>query len=197
MTTGKKNLGAIPSLYPLPFVLCGTYDAQGRPNLAAVAWAGMCCGTPPALQISLRKSRYSYASILEKRCFSVNIPSEPYAEHADFCGIVSGRDVDKFAVLKLTPERGSFVDAPLVSEFPICLECRLLHVLEVGSHDLLVGEILASWVSEECVEKEGSPNPTKVNPISFAPVDGLYYTMGYSIGRAFNIGKKYRQEAGE
>ena len=197
MISGKKNLGAVPSLYPIPAVLCGTYDADDRPNLATVAWAGVCCGKPPAIQISLQKSRHTHASILERRAFSVNIPSEPYAEHTDYCGLVSGRKVDKFSVLKLTPKRGAFENVPLVAEFPVCMECRLLHVLEIGSHDLFVGEIVASWVSEDCLEEDGSPNPSKINPIAYAPLDGSYYTIGYSLGRAFDIGKIYRKGDGK
>lgn len=191
---GKKNIGAVTSLYPTPLVLCGTYDAAGKPNLVTVAWAGICCGRPPAIQISLMKQRYSHAAIVEKRAFTVNLPSELYAEQADYCGLVSGRDVDKFTEAKLTPIRGQFVDAPLVAEFPICMECRLLHQLEVGSHDLFVGEIVASWASEEFLEPDGGVNPTKVNPMAFAPIDGGYYTLGYSIGRAFHIGKSMMGE---
>lgn len=189
MITGKKNVGAFTSLYPTPLVLCGTYGADGKPNLATLAWTGVCCSTPPAIQISLRKDRYSYAAIVERRAFTVNIPSSLYVEQADFCGIVSGRNVDKFTAAKLTPQRGEFVDAPLVGEFPVCMECRLLHMFEVGSHDMFVGEVMASWVSETCLEADGSLNPTKVSPIAFAPKDGGYYTMGFSIGRSFDIGK--------
>ena len=185
----KVNKGAVTSMFPTPLVLCGTYDADGKPNLATLAWAGICCGTPPAVQISLRKSRYTHRAIVEKRAFTVNIPSEHHAEQADFCGITSGAKVDKFGAAKLTPRRGEFVDAPLVAEFPVCMECRLMHVLEVGSHDLFVGEIVASWVAEECLEADGSFNALKVNPLCYAPLDGNYYTLGYSAGRAFDIGK--------
>lgn len=187
--SGKINKGAVTSMFPTPLVLCGTYDADGKPNLATLAWAGICCGTPPAVQISLRKSRYTHRAIVEKRAFTVNIPSEHHAEQADFCGIASGAKVDKFGAAKLTPRRGELVDAPLVAEFPVCMECRLMHVLEVGSHDLFVGEIVASWVSEECLEADGSFNALKVNPLCYAPLDGHYYTLGYSAGRAFDIGK--------
>ena len=191
---GKKNMGAIPSLYPTPLVLCGTYDADGRPNVATVAWAGICCGTPPAIQVSLRKSRHTYAAIAARRAFTVNIPSTRQAEQADFCGIASGKNTDKFGQARLTPRRGEFVDAPLVQEFPVCMECRLLHTIEIGSHDLFVGEIVASWVAEECLGEDGAPNPTKIDPVVFAPVDGYYYSLGFSLGKAFDIGKFFMEE---
>jgi len=187
--TGKRNIGAFTGLYPTPFVLCGTYDAEGRANLAALAWAGVCCSAPPALQISLRKSRHTYGSIVSRRAFTVNIPRADDARVADYCGLVSGRTHDKFAEAGLTPVRGEFADAPMVDEFPVCIECRLLHLLEIGSHDLFVGEILACWVRGSCLEPDGSVNPLRVSPIAFAPGDGRYYELGGSVGRAFDIGK--------
>lgn len=191
MIQGKKNLGAVVSLYPTPLVLCGTYDKDGKPNLATIAWTGVCCGTPPAIQVSLRKSRHTHAAIVERRAFTVNIPPTELVGQADFCGIASGRTVDKFGAAGLTPKRGEFVDAPLVGEFPVCMECRLLHVLEIGSHDLFVGEIVASWIAEDCLNDDGSVNPTKIDPVAFSPNDGNYYSTGFSVGRAFHIGKSF------
>ncbi len=190
----KKNIGAVTAIYPAPLVLCGTYDSQGKPNLAAIAWAGICCSTPPALQLSIRKNRHTYGAIIEKKAFTVNIPPANRAEQADFCGMVSGSKVDKFSAAKLTPNRGQFVEAPLVAEFPICMECRLLHVLEIGSHDMFVGEVVATWVSHDCLLADGSVDPVKVSPFMYAHGDSSYYTMGYSIGRAFNIGSIFAEK---
>ena len=187
--TGKKNIGAFTSLYPTPIVLCGTYDTEGKPNVATLAWVGVCCSAPPAIQISIRKNRHTHKAIVERKAFTVNIPSARQAETADYCGLVSGSKIDKFTTAGLTPKRGEFVDAPIVDEFPVCMECRLLYVLEIGSHDLFVGEIVASWVNESCLEPDGSVNPIKVFPIAYAPGDGSYYTMGGSVGRSFDIGK--------
>lgn len=186
---GKKNIGAFTSLYPTPIVLCGTYDGEGKPNVATLAWVGVCCSAPPAIQVSIRKNRHTYRAVAERRAFTVNIPSAHQAQIADYCGLVSGSRVDKFATGGITPVRGKFVDAPIVNEFPICMECRLLHLFEIGSHDLFVGEVMASWVSEACLEPDGSVNPSKAFPIAYAPGDGNYYTLGGSVGRAFEIGK--------
>ena len=194
MLGNKKNIGAVPALYPAPLVLCGTYDSEGRANIAALAWAGICCSVPPALQISVRKNRHTYGAILDRKAFTVNIPSENRVEQADFCGMVSGSKVDKFTAAKLTPKRGEFVDAPIVAEFPISIECRLLHVLEIGSHDLFVGEVVATWVNPECLNSDGSVDPVKVSPFIYALGDGSYYTMGYSIGRAFDVGSIFMEK---
>ncbi|MDR3331812.1 MAG: flavin reductase family protein [Synergistaceae bacterium] len=187
--TGKKNIGASVALCPTPLALCGTYDAGGKPNLATLAWVGVCCSTPPAVQISLQRPRYTYEAILDKREFTVNIPSEKQAKAADFCGLVSGRSVDKFASAGLTQRRGEFVNAPVVNEFPICMECRVINVLELGSHVLFVGEILASWVSEDCLGSGGNADPSLVAPLLYSPIGHSYYGMGSRVGGAFDIGK--------
>lgn len=187
--SGKRNIGAFTSLYPTPIVLCGTYDADGKPNAATLAWVGVCGSEPPVIQVSIRKNRYTHRSITERKAFTVNIPSARQAVEADYCGLVSGSKADKFSAAGLTPIRGKFADAPIVEEFPVCMECRLLQLLEIGSHDLFIGEVLASWVNESCLEPDGSVNPSKVFPLCYAPGDGNYYTLGGSAGRAFDIGK--------
>ncbi|MDR1471074.1 MAG: flavin reductase family protein [Synergistaceae bacterium] len=191
MFTGKTNMGASSFLYPTPLVLCGTYDSEGRPNLAALAWAGLCCSEPPAIQISIRKQRLTYSSIVERREFTVNVPSYEYVAQADFCGMVSGRSVDKFERARLTPLRGQHVNAPLVDEFPLCLECGLLHTFAVGSHDIFVGEILASWVRDECLDDDGVPAPLKISPIAYAPLKGggRYFALGKRSVKAFEVGR--------
>ncbi|MDR1886084.1 MAG: flavin reductase family protein [Synergistaceae bacterium] len=187
--TGKKNIGAEIAFCATPIVLCGTYDARERPNLATLAWAGICCSKPPAVQISLQRPRYTYSSIVERREFTVNIPSSSQAVAADYCGLVSGSGADKFAAAGLTPRRGEFVNAPLVAEFPIGIECRVIHTLEIGSHVLFVGEILASWVSEDCLGPDGKTDPSLASPLLFSPLGRGYHPIGNSVGRAFDIGK--------
>lgn len=192
MFAGKKNMGASPFLYPTPLVLCGTYDSSGRPNLATLAWAGVCCSEPPAVQISVRRERHTYASLMEKKEFTVNIPSHSQAVQADFCGMTSGRSVDKFAAAGLTPLRGQYVDAPIVDEFPFCLECRLIHTFKIGSHDMFIGEILASWAREDCLGAGGSPDPFKISPIAFA--GGMYCKISAPVLKAFDIGKSLMEK---
>jgi flavin reductase (DIM6/NTAB) family NADH-FMN oxidoreductase RutF len=185
----KKSLGADTLIYPTPAWVVGTYDKEGKPNLATIAWGGICCSQPPCLAISFRKATYSYGNIIERKAFTVSVPSAEQLELADYCGLVSGRSVDKFAVCKLTPVRGDSVDAPYPQEFPMVLECRLLHTLEIGLHTQFVGEILDVKVDESALDADGRPQIDKVQPILFSPRDRTYHGVGKFLGKAFEVGR--------
>ncbi|MDR1730482.1 MAG: flavin reductase family protein [Synergistaceae bacterium] len=185
----KKNLGPKLGLYPTPIVVVGTYDKNGRPNLATLAWTGICCSEPPMIQISLRKSRYTHAAIVEQKVFSVNIPSAKYLVETDYCGIASGKDVDKFSDTRLTPVRGEVLNVPLVQEFPVSMECRLAHTLELGSHDLFLGEIAATWMESAVLQETGKPDVKKMDPLAFI-LSGEYYGLAEALGPSFSSGKK-------
>jgi flavin reductase (DIM6/NTAB) family NADH-FMN oxidoreductase RutF len=187
--TVKKNIGSEITLYPTPLVLCGTYDSEGRANLATLAWVGVCCGKPPAIQVSLQRSRHTFSSMMERREFTVNIPSSSQVVEADYCGLVSGRNQDKFDAAGLTARRGEFVNAPIVEECPVCMECKVIHTLEIGTHVMFVGEILASWVNEDCLGPDGIPDPSLVSPLLFTTLKRDYYALGDFVGRAFSIGE--------
>ena len=184
----KKNIGAKLGIYPTPIVVVGTYDKNGKPNIATLAWTGVCCSDPPSVQVSIRKSRHTHGAILERKVFSVNIPSARYIVETDYVGIGSGKNVDKFQAAKLTPLRGESLDVPLVAEFPISMECRLTHTLELGSHDLFVGEIVACWVAEEALEN-GKVNPKKIDPLAFALGGGGYFGLSDLLADSFSAGK--------
>ncbi|MDR1132531.1 MAG: flavin reductase family protein [Synergistaceae bacterium] len=192
MFEGKKNMGAKTFLFPTPIVLCGTYGKNGRANLAALAWAGICCSEPPAVQISVRPSRYTHEAILDKREFTVCVPSSSQSKIADFCGLVSGRDVDKLASAGLTAMKGQFTDAPVVAEFPVCMECKLIGSLKLGSHDLFVGEVAAAWIDGKYLDEKGNADLRKLSPIAYAPMTGgaEYFTVGESAGKSFSIGRE-------
>ena len=111
----KKSLGAKTLLYPTPVLVVGTYDKAGTPNAAVVAWGGICCSTPPCVAISLRKATYSYGNIVERKAFTISIPSESHARDADYFGMASGRNGNKFVATGLTPIKSELVDAPYVS----------------------------------------------------------------------------------
>ena len=193
MFEGKKNMGAKTFLFPTPIVLCGTYGKNGRANLATLAWAGICNSEPPAVQISVRPSRYTHEAISEKREFTVCVPSSSQSKIADFCGLVSGRDVDKLASAGLTAEKGQFTDAPVVAEFPVCMECKLMASLKLGSHDLFVGEVVAAWVDAKYLDEHGNADLRKLSPIAYAPAAGgaEYLTIGESAGKSFSIGREF------
>lgn len=186
----KKSLGAKTYAMPTPVWLVGTYDEQGKPNLATVAWGGVCCSDPPSVTVSLRKSRHSYQAIVERKAFTINIPSQRFARAADYAGMASGRDADKFDAAGLTPVRSDLVDAPYVAEFPLVLECRLIRTIEAGVHTQFIGEIVDVKAEEDVLDADGVPDALKVLPLVYSPANRTYYGLGEDVGKAFDIGKE-------
>ncbi len=186
----KRSLGAKTLAQPAPAWVIGSYDAKGRPNMMTIAWGGICCSQPPCVAISLRKATYTYACIMERKAYTVNIPSAALVKEADYAGTVSGRTVDKFASSKLTPVRSELVDAPYLQEFPVVIECRVVHTLEIGLHTQFVGEIMDIKAEESVLDAQGMPDILKVAPLIFDTGQGAYYSVGGRIGKAFSIGKK-------
>jgi flavin reductase (DIM6/NTAB) family NADH-FMN oxidoreductase RutF len=185
----KISLGAKTLAHPTPTWVVGTYDHDGKPNVATVAWAGICCSQPPCVAVSLRKATYSYGNIVERKAFTVNVPSDAHVKEADYFGLVSGRDVDKLAAAGLTPVASQLVDAPFVEQFPLVLECRLLHTLEIGLHTQFVGEILDVKASESVLDDKGRIDVQKIRPFIFAPGDRTYHGLGQFLAKAFSVGK--------
>jgi len=185
----KQSIGAQTILYPTPALLVGTYDAEGRPNAMTAAWGGICCSRPPAVAVALRKATYSYASLMERRAFTISIPSEDLAKEADYMGIASGRNENKFEKTGLTPVKAEHVDAPYIKECPMVLECSVIHTIEIGLHTQFIGEIMDVKVEQAVLHDTGLPDPAKVRPILYAPVFRAYYGLGEFIGKAFSIGK--------
>lgn len=185
----KKSFGARTFVLPTPAWVVGTYDKQGKPNVMTAAWGGICCSQPPCIGISLRKATYTYSNIMERKAFTVNVPSEDHVKAVDFFGMVSGRDVDKFAAAGLTPTRSDLVDAPYVEEFPLILECKVLHTNEIGLHTHFVGEILDVKADEAVLGKEELPDVEKVRPILYCPDARTYRGAGRYLGQAFAIGR--------
>jgi flavin reductase (DIM6/NTAB) family NADH-FMN oxidoreductase RutF len=186
----KKSLGAKVLVTPSPVWCIGTYDEHNQPNVMTASWAGICCSKPPAVSVSLRKATYSYSSIVQRRAFTVSVPSRAQVEAADYFGIDSGRDADKFARTGLTPVKAEHVDAPYVGEFPMVLECTLIHSLEIGMHTLFVGEIVDVKVDDTCLDEQGTPVANKLDPFIYTAAERRYYAIGKEIGKAFDIGKR-------
>lgn len=186
----KKSLGAKTLILPTPVLVVATYDKTGRPNAMTAAWAGICCSSPPCVAVSLRKATYSYGNIMERRAFTVNIPSEERAKEADYLGIASGREKDKLSAAGLTPVKSDLVDAPYIKEFGLVLECKLLSFQEIGLHTQFIGEILDVKADEAVLGPDGLPDAELVKPISFAPEIRKYYGLGRYLGRAFSIGRE-------
>jgi len=185
----KKSLGAKTLAQPAPVWVVGSYDPQGKPNIMVIAWGGICCSQPPCVTISLRKATYTYGCIRERKAYTINIPSAALVEEVDYAGTTSGRNVDKFAMTKLTPVRSELVDAPYIKEFPVVIECRVLHTLEIGLHTQFVGEIMDVKAEGSVLGEQGLADILKVKPLIFDPGEGAYYGIGERIGKVFSIGK--------
>jgi len=189
----KTSVGAKTILYPTPVLIVGTYDEDGKPNGMTAAWGGICCSKPPCIYVSLRKATYSYGNIVARKAFTVSVPSQDHAVEADYFGIASGRDGDKFAATGLTPVRSELVDAPYVAECPLVLECRLLHTLEIGLHTEFVGEVLDVKADESVLDEKGAPDIARIRPLIFAPGNRAYYGVGELVAQAFSIGRQFEE----
>ena len=190
----KKSLGAKTILHPTPVLIVGTYDSQGKPNVMTAAWGGICCSRPPCVAVSLREATHSFGCIVEQKAFTISIPSQTYAKEADYFGIVSGRETDKFAATGLTPVRSELVRAPYVKEFPLVLECKLLHTIKIGLHTQFIGEIVDVKAEEAVLDQDGVLDLEKFKPIAFAPESRAYHAIGEFIGKAFSIGKEIQSK---
>ncbi len=187
----KKDIGVCLPVYPAPALVVGAYDEQGQACGLMVAWGGVCCSEPPCIAVGVEKSRHTLGGMDLRKAFTVNISSEKYIAEADYFGLVSGKDREKFTESGLTPRRGELVDAPYIEEFPVSFECEVVHRADLGSHILLVGKVVKAWAHEECLDEKGYPDPLKVRPLIFAPRCGTYYSLGDEVGKAYSAGKKF------
>lgn len=185
----KKSLGAKPLLFPTPVLVVGTYDQAGKPNLMTVAYGGICCSQPPCVSVSLSKASYSYSCIIERNAFTVSIVCEARMAEADYVGIVSGRNVDKFALAGLTPVKSELVDAPYAAEFPVVLECRLLQIVEIGQQNQLIGEIVDVKADSNAFSDDGFLDIMKIKPLIFDTSHIGYHGVGPLLAKAFSVGK--------
>lgn len=190
----KRSIGPKPLVYPLPAFLVGAYLADGKANIMTVAWGGICCSEPPLLAVSIRKERATYQAILDRKCFTVNIPRATMAAETDFAGIASGNKTDKFAELNLTAIKGEFVDAPFVKECPVVLEMALHSYTDLGSHTQFIGEIKDVKVDDNCLDESGNPVISRTNPLFYDGGGREYFQAGAPIGKAFSGGKIFRQK---
>lgn len=193
----KKSLGAKTLAQPTPVWAVGAYDESGQPNAMIAAWGGICCSSPAALTVSVRPSRHTYPGILKNKAFTVSVCPEWLAAESDYLGMVSGRKEDKFAVTGLTPVRSDLVEAPYIGEFPLVIECELIHSYDVGEHIMLVGEIKDVKCDEDKLADDKFPDPEKVRPLIFSPGTRSYHGLGELVGKGFDMGKKYLNSSEE
>lgn len=180
----KKLLDGITALIPLPAVMVSCQKPGERPNIITIAWTGIACSEPPMITIGIRKNRHSYNIIKETGEFVVNMTTAALAEATDICGNVSGTDTDKFALAGLTPEPSSKIFAPLIAESPINLECKTKTILELGSHDLFIAEIVATHIAEDIYNDQGRLDISKLDPLVYCTKAQQYWAgMSELVGK--------------
>ncbi len=181
-------------LLPSPVLIIGTYGSHGRPNIMNAAWGGIASGKPPCISVSLREATLTYHNIRQAEAFTVNFPSEKHVREADFVGIVSGREHDKFKETRLTPEKSKLVNAPIVREFPYALECKLVRQVELGLHTMFIGEIVGMVADSEVLNPNQFPDIEKVRPMLWGSFGSLaYYGIGDKLGDTFSVGKELQR----
>jgi len=181
---GKVVKSGTTGIYPCPVILVTCVDGDAAPNIVTLAWAGVVCSEPPMVGISIRPHRYSHGLIVKSGEFVVNMPTEDILLKTDCCGVVSGRDVDKFAKTGLTPIPASQVKPPLIKECPVNLECRTTQVISLGAHDLILGQVLATHIDEDLLDENREIRDIKdAKPIAFSPLTMDYLSMGGIIGK--------------
>lgn len=177
-------------LYPLPAVMVSAGDKKGNANIITVAWTGTVCTNPAMLYISVRPERFSYGMIKETGEFAVNLTTEKLAYAADWCGVKSGRDVDKWSEMKLTMQTADRLEyAPLIQESPVNIECRVCEVKELGSHHMFLAEVLAVHVDGEYLTETGKFELNKSGLIAYS--HGTYLKLGEELGTfGYSVKKK-------
>lgn len=176
-------------LYPVPAVLVSCQNKAGQSNMITIAWTGTVCSDPPMLSISVRKNRASYAMLVETGEFVVNLPTEKMVKELDKAGILSGKNVNKWELLNLHPEEGRSVSVPLIKECPVNIECKVEQVLELGSHDLFLGKVLAVHVEDSLLDAKGRLQLEKAKLLTYS--HGQYFSLGKCIGSfGFSVRKK-------
>jgi len=187
----KLPIPAMPLLLPSPVLIIGTYGADGRPNIMNAAWGGIVASKPPCISVSLREATLSYHNIKRTKAFTVNIASEKYCKEADFVGMISGRECDKFKETRLTPIRSELVDAPIVGEFPYSLECKLIRQVDLGTHTMFIAEIVGIVADSDILNESKLPDIEKVRPMLWGSFGSMaYFGIGGKLGDAFSVGKE-------
>jgi flavin reductase (DIM6/NTAB) family NADH-FMN oxidoreductase RutF len=176
-------------LYPVPAVMVSCRSSEGVNNIITVAWTGIVCSDPAMLYVSIRPERFSYNMIKDTGSFVVNIPTRSLAYAVDFCGVRSGRDINKFEHLGLTPQKSNLVEVPAIGECPVNLECKVKNIISLGSHDMFIGEILCVNVEEKLLDKSGKLHLNKADLICYN--HGEYRALADSLGHfGFSVRKK-------
>lgn len=189
---GKQEWKPGNMLYPVPAVLVTATGMDGQDNIITVAWAGTVCTNPPMVSISVRPERYSYHMIKETGEFVLNLSTKELAYATDFCGVKSGREVDKFRELHLTRQKASKVRPPLIGESPVNIECKVSDCIALGSHHMFLAKVAAVHISEEYLDGTGRFHLEQAEPIVYS--HGSYFALGDALGKfGYSVRKKQKK----
>lgn len=190
----KVNVKNHTMMYPAPAVVASAYDEEGIADACTLAFATMCSHRPPAVMIAINSTlkRKTLKSILHSKEFCLAFPSVEHVGEVDYLGIESGYRQDKLAKIGFSHQKGEKVNAPIINEFSVSLECRVMHIAEVGSHTQITGEIVNVQADEDVVDENGKIIFEKVNPIVWDDITHSYYETGGKIADGFNVGLKFR-----
>ena len=187
----KIAMGPSSLVYPKPAWLVGA-NVEGRPNFLAVGAGGVANGTPPMISVAIHPARYSFRGIAENQTFSVNVPSVDQARETDYCGVESGARANKAEVCGFEVFYGKLGTAPMIGQFPVNLECRVVEAPKLDSHTLFIGRVEEVYVSEECLT-DGKPDLAKIRPlVHVGDPDRLYVGLGEVIARSHSVGLELR-----
>lgn len=176
-------------LYPVPAVLVSCRDKKGNDNVLTVAWAGTICSDPAMLSISVRRERHSYPMLKESGEFVVNLVTSDLVWATDYCGVKSGKDEDKFQNAKLTKGEAELVNAPIIMESPVNIECKVKQVIELGSHDMFLAEVVNVQVSDTYMDGKGTFHLEDADLVAYS--HGRYYALGEQLGSfGYSVRKK-------
>lgn len=179
-------------LYPLPVVMVSVANEKGEENICTVAWAGTICSDPAMVSISVRPERYSYNMIKETGEFVINLTTKSLVQATDYCGVKSGRDVDKFKEMGLTSIKAQEVKAPLIKESPVNIECKVTKIEELGTHHIFFAQVVAVHADEAYIDETGKFSFDKAEPIVYS--HGEYFALGEKLGKfGYSVSKKQKQ----
>lgn len=190
---GKIDFKPGNMLYPLPAVLVTVRDAEGRDNVLTIAWVGTVCTNPPMLYISVRPERYSYRALKETGEFAVNLTTASMARAVDYCGVRSGKDVDKFQETGLVRGEAAKINVPVIEDSPVNIECRVRDVLELGSHHMFLADVVHVTVDDRYMDEKGTFHLEKSNPLVYSY--GIYCDIGNFIGTfGYSVRKRKKKK---
>lgn len=188
-TMGKQHWKPGNMLNPVPAVMVSVTDKEGKSNIITVAWAGTVCTNPPMVSISVRPSRYSYQILEETGEFVINLTNESLVKACDYCGVVSGRDVDKFAKTGLTPIPMEHVHAMGIDESPVNMECKITEKRELGSHTMFIAEVVGVTVDDRYMDETGKFHINESGLVMYS--HGEYFALGKKLGKfGYSVKKK-------